>query len=241
MAERRTRAETKALLLDEGTRQLLAQGLKGTAEIRLKDVCDQLEERRGVRITPGSVYERIWADQRDFQLEVLATVLAERDLGEIDRALERAVASVDAALAGADRDAVVRRFCKLAADGLVNAVLDSAHWQIWVGAWGSTASTPELRDDHRIGEVIEAGYLRSTTHLGALVDSALDNAGLTLRPGLTSYQLGVALGSLVEGLSLRLRYDRDDTNELTTSEDGEDQAWGLPGVCFEALVDRFYT
>lgn len=51
----------------------------------------------------------------------------------------------------------------------------------------------------------------------------------------------LALGSLVEGLSLRLRYDRDDTNELTTSEDGEDQAWGLPGVCFEALVDRFYT
>ena len=105
MAERRTRAETKALLLDEGTRQLLAQGLKGTAEIRLKDVCDQLEERRGVRITPGSVYERIWADQRDFQLEVLATVLAERDLGEIDRALERAVASVDDAPAGADDNA----------------------------------------------------------------------------------------------------------------------------------------
>jgi hypothetical protein len=34
----------------------------------------------------------------------------------------------------------------------------------------------------------------------------------------------LALGSLVEGLSLRLRYGRDDTNELTTSEDGEDQA-----------------
>jgi hypothetical protein len=137
------------------------------------------------------------------------------------------------------RYAVVRRFCKLAADGLVNAVLDSAHWQIWVGAWGSTASTPELRDDHRIGEVIEAGYLRSTTHLGELVYTALEKAGLTLRPGLTSYQLGVALGSLVEGLSLRLRYDRDDTNELTTSEDGEELAWGLPGICFEALVDRF--
>lgn len=76
---------------------------------------------------------------------------------------------------------------------------------------------------------------------GGLVDTALNKAGLTLRPGLTSYQLCVALGSLVEGLSLRLRYDRDDSNELTTAEDGEEQAWGLPGVCFEALVDRFYT
>ena len=240
MAERRTRANTKALLLEEGTRQLLAQGLKGTAEIRLKDVCDQLEERSGVRITPGSVYERIWTDQRDFQLEVLTAVLAERDLGEIDRALQRAFESIDEADMGEDPAAAKRRFCKLAADGLVNAVLDSAHWQIWVGAWGSIASTPELRDDFRIGEVIEDGYLRSTTRLGEQCDNSLTRLGISLRPGLTSYQLAVALGSLVEGLSLRLRYDRDVTNELTTSENGKAQSWGLPGLCFEALVDRFY-
>ena len=88
--------------------------------------------------------------------------------------------------------------------------------------------------------MITDGYLRSTTHLGQLCDAALRRLGLSLRPGLTSYQLAVAIGSLVEGLSLRLRYDRDDSNELTTSEDGEDHAWGLPGICFEALVDRFY-
>jgi hypothetical protein len=240
MAERRTRAETKALLVEEGTRQLLAQGLKGAAEVRLKDVCDRIEERSGVRITPGSVYERIWVDQRDFQLEVLATVLAERDLGEIDRALEPAIQGVDRAAAAEEPELAKRRFCKVAADGLVNAVLDSSHWQIWVGAWGSIASTPELRDDHRIGEVIEDGYLRSTTRLGELCNTALTRLGLSLRPGFTDYQFGVAVGSLVEGLSLRLRYDHDHTNELTISEDGEDHIWGLPGVCFEALVDRFY-
>lgn len=239
MGERRTRAETKALLVEEGTRQLLAHGLKGVAEVRLKDVCDQIEERSGVRITPGSVYERIWVDQRDFQLEVLATVLAERDLGEIDKALEPAAQVLDDTTVG-DPQLAKRQFCKVAADGLVNAVLNSSHWQIWVAAWGSIASTPELRDDYRIGEVIEDGYLRSTTHLGELCHTALTRLGLSLRPGFTSYQFGVAVGSLVEGLSLRLRYDRDHTNELTTSEDGEDHAWGLPGICFEALVDRFY-
>jgi hypothetical protein len=240
MSKRRTRAQTKALLVEEGTRQLLAHGLKGAAEVRLKDVCDQIEERSGVRITPGSVYERIWVDQRDFQLEVLAKVLAERDLGEIDRALEPAVHSLKKAVATKDPQGAKRRFCKLAADGLVNAVLDSSHWQIWVGAWGSIASTPELRDDHRIGEVIEDGYLRSTIRLGELSHTSLTQLGLSLRPGFTSYQFGVAVGSLVEGLSLRLRYDHDHTNELTTSEDGKDHVWGLPGVCLEALVDRFY-
>ena len=91
-----------------------------------------------------------------------------------------------------------------------------------------------------IGEVIEDGYLRSTTRLGEQCDNSLTRIGFSLRPGLTSYQLAVALGSLVEGLSLRLRYDRDVSNELTTSEDGKAQSWGLPGLCFEALVDRFY-
>lgn len=241
MAKRRTRAQTKELLLKEGTRRLLADGLNGGVDIRLKDVCDQLEVRDGIRITPGSVYERIWADQRDFQLDVLASVLAERDVSEIDRALEPAVETVrDLVVGNFDMQVAKRRFCRLAADGLVEAVLDSAHWQIWVGAWGSIASTPRLRDDHRIGPVIEDGYLRSTTRLGDLCDAAFAGLGLSVRSGLTSYQFAVAIGSLVEGLSLRLHYDRDHTNELATSEPDQGQPWGLPAICFEALVDRFY-
>ena len=88
--------------------------------------------------------------------------------------------------------------------------------------------------------MIEDGYEQATTRLGERLNAAFNEMGLDLGDGLSSYQLGVAVGSLVEGLSLRLRYDHDDTAELTISENGTTTERGLPGVCLEALVDRFY-
>ncbi|MFZ4434803.1 MAG: hypothetical protein ACOYOQ_16555, partial [Microthrixaceae bacterium] len=159
---RRSREETKHLLLDEGTRALLAEGLRGTGDIRLKDVCERLERRTGIRITAGSVYERIWDDQRDFQIEVLARALSEYDATEIVRAFASAIDEID----GVDPDdpaacsRAKSRFCRRVARELVEGILESRPWQLWVGAWGAVATTPELRDDHRVGSVIEAGYER---------------------------------------------------------------------------------
>ena len=91
---RRSREETRRLVLDEGARWLLAEGLRGSVDIRLQDVCDRLEQRTGIRITSGSVYERIWRDQRDFQLDVMAEVLREYRVAEIVEALDVAAGAV---------------------------------------------------------------------------------------------------------------------------------------------------
>lgn len=49
----------------------------GFEQLTYSGVFNHLEENHGERVTIGSVHERIWASQRDFQLEVLATALAQ--------------------------------------------------------------------------------------------------------------------------------------------------------------------
>lgn len=221
---------------------LLSDGLRGAGDIKLKDVCERLERRKGIRITPGSVYERIWADQRDFQLEVIATVLQEYDASGITRALEHSRTGLERF----DLDDPYQRrkakrwFCHNTATQLVSGILESRHWQIWVGIWGAIASSPDLRDDKRIGGVIESGYEYVTQLLADACGQTMRQLGYRLRDGLTDYQLAVALGSITEGLALRLRYDTDHERELTTRHTGIEVEWGMPGLCFESIVDAFY-
>ena len=243
MAKRRTRDETRRLLLDHGSRLLLSQGMAATPDIRLKEVCETLEAATGVRITPGSVYERIWRDQRDYQLAVLAEVLGQYDAREITQALKRAGESEDftEVVTAADRDSAKTRYCRYAAGALIEATQGSRHWQIWVAASGCIASSEELRDDQRVRAAIEAGYERATEAISTAVLLTFQDFGYVIRVGLTEHQLGVALGSLIEGLALRLRFSTGHPRELPVGDGGADNPHGLLAVSFEALIDRFIT
>lgn len=239
---RRSRDETRRLLLDEGSRVLLTEGFRGLDHIRLQDICDRLERRTGIRITAGSVYERIWQDQRAYQMAVIAEVLQEYDAKEVTRALAEAAATLGNESPGdpVSRSEAKQRFCRHAATGLVHGTLASPYWQIWVAVWGSVASTPELGDDRRIGSIIEAGYRHATSEIARGCHAVLESLGYRLRGELTDEQLAIALGSLTEGLALRLRYDTEDIHELTAEHETSPEAGGLPAIAFEAIVDRFY-
>jgi hypothetical protein len=85
---RRNREETARLVREAAVRLLARDGLRGFSNsVRLDDALAMLQDETGIRLTHGSVYGRIWDDQRDFQLDVVATAIARYDGSEIASAI----------------------------------------------------------------------------------------------------------------------------------------------------------
>ncbi|MEL7158884.1 MAG: hypothetical protein AAFN30_20135, partial [Actinomycetota bacterium] len=100
---RRPRAETAELIRSSAVRLLRERGLQGFANsVRLDDALARLEQTEGIRLTHGSVYGRIWTDQRDFQLDVVATTIADYHGAEIADAIRNTTNPADRAGGGAD-------------------------------------------------------------------------------------------------------------------------------------------
>lgn len=76
MAQRRSRDELRELLLDVGVELLTERNVDFSIDaLGYRTVFDHLEKTRGVRVTYGSVHERIWGSQREYQLAVLTAAV----------------------------------------------------------------------------------------------------------------------------------------------------------------------
>jgi len=70
---RRSRDETRALMLDAGMEVLLRDGINlGASTLRYADAFELLKNERDIKVTRGSVHERIWSSQEAWQFDVLA-------------------------------------------------------------------------------------------------------------------------------------------------------------------------
>jgi hypothetical protein len=163
------------------------EGLRGFANsVRLDEALDVLLDREGIRLTHGSIYGRIWDDQRDFQLDVVATAVS-RYRGDDVAADIRATAE----LAGS-----------APAPGLIGPVFASAvasarrsrRWNLWIGASAAVVSTPDTEDDERLGAALAQARVRVTGTIGEALAEALGPA-----PSATYADLFV---SLVIGASI---------------------------------------
>ena len=124
------------VLLTTGVELLQERGLLGgAAHITLNEVFTAVAERRGERITPASVYQRIWPTQADFQADLLIAAAAFYPDGEEQPTLDAAREVVR----GADLSTLEGRFaalhevCRVAGDVHVRVLEASRAWQIWVG------------------------------------------------------------------------------------------------------------
>ncbi len=73
---RRTRAELRAMMLSAGKNVLFEiEPTLGFEQLTYTAVFEHLHEHQGQKVTIGSVHERIWPSQRDFQLDVIAQAL----------------------------------------------------------------------------------------------------------------------------------------------------------------------
>lgn len=92
---RRSRSELREMMLAAGTEVLFEiEPTLGFERLTYTAVFEHLLEHRGQKVTIGSVHERIWPSQRDFQLDVIAAALR-RPISKIhDAAFTRAASLI---------------------------------------------------------------------------------------------------------------------------------------------------
>ena len=207
----------------------------------LNDVFARASDDLGVRVTPASVYGRIWDTQADFQRDLLLAAAAFYPDGEERPTLEaarRVIAEADRETLAGRWDAL-REVCRVAGDVHVAVLGASRAWQIWVGVWALTVSTPTTADDRDLGPSILAGHEAATAALAAVLVEILHALGFRVRASLTVDQLALAVGATAEGLALRDRFASTHIHEVARPGRSDHQSWTLFGVAMEGIVMRF--
>jgi len=177
---RRSRDETARLVREAAVRLLERDGLQGFANsVRLDDALALLLDDDGIRLTHGSIYGRIWADQRDFQLDVVATAVARYDGSDIGDAMTAVLSNpspVDPAPDGSTGEGVAPTALALAFSSAADTATRSRMWNLWLGASAAVVSTPGTEDDERLAAALGSARAAVTDS----VASAL--SGLVLAP-----------------------------------------------------------
>lgn len=247
-SRRRSRAELKELLLDTATEILREEGVGvATTAITYQRVFDHLEDTTGVRVTRGSVHERIWASQRDFQLDVLRRV-ARWDPSGSNEATQAAVGEV---LAAADleteegRSDTLRDLCRVVGPINLAAAEERDHWSSWIGiALALTGS--RFDDSHErqaLLDTVADTYGRLTDDLVEMNEASSDllrrrpRADLFASPTEGDRFLTMLATALADGVALRQQFTDDLIDlELPTGPDGAPQTWHPYSVAMWAIL-----
>lgn len=234
-AKRRKRADLKTLVLRAGLEVLERDGIGvGAEDLTYAKVFDHLEQTEGIRVTRGSVHERIWDSQRDFQLEVLASIAEWDFVSSIEdtRALiEVAVADADLSTHAAREEAM--RFL-LRVGPMENLQRTDAvdKWALWHGTVSSVLSHPS--DDESVKIVREAATTSYRRLFAAWTQLYIDTArmlGYQFQnvPGLTEKELMEKWTSMIlamaDGFAIRIGAGLIETFELPSGPGGSIEEW----------------
>lgn len=224
-------------------------GLRPDA-ITYAKVFAHLEETRGLKVSRASVHRRIWADQDDFQHEVLAAAAVQTSpyhhVEEVHDGVQAVLDAVDQL--GLDGRERVRAFCRIAGRALIEIYLTSEEFrrfQMLKAAARSESSdvTAGLRaaiharsDGDRnerlspFGSVFEALGLRAKPELGLGFDEAVDVVMRLIQVLITGTHLDHHAGFPAAA------------SRAQSSLDAEDEAWPLTnfGLGFLAFVELFF-
>lgn len=127
-SKRRPRAELKQLMLKAGVEVYTGlDSSMGGERVNYANVFRHLEDTTGVRVTYGSVHERIWDNQRDFQLDVIRTAVTElMDQTVIDMDTQGAQLLADADLDSlAGRRAATQKLIRFIAERNFDLIMSS--------------------------------------------------------------------------------------------------------------------
>ncbi|MDW3217292.1 MAG: hypothetical protein R8F63_01655 [Acidimicrobiales bacterium] len=244
---RRTREETKQLVLDAAVDLVRIEGLGAEpTTVTYQKVFDHLEATTGVRVTRASVHERIWTSQEDFQFEVLE-LLSGTDSG-IQQTYSSAIEVFEstAELHPLDR---MREMTRVAADVNLAVAQGDPRFFSWVGMTMSLAAdaglTPERAEQLQIAT--SSSYADFEASGSELLRGLADLLGLRPRTDLfdeaaEGFTLIANLGiALSEGSTLRTRFDPAElpTVQLATALGGEQQEWSVFAAGYWALLNSF--
>lgn len=207
--KRRTREETRELLLEAAVRVVVARSngdLDGStnplAGVRITDALEEvnrlLHERDllAPQMTTGAAYN-IWPSQEEFQQALLDKILLDAATPEIDKVKAELAAGLRD---GADwRDLVTRCF---GVDFEVSYEEPTMFLMIGMAA---------LAPPQRVATMNQEGNDRYVAETGAILEQILEHGGRTVAPGLTMEDLVWAIEAIESGYMLRRRANYDVT------------------------------
>lgn len=248
---RRTREDLKNLILDAAAEVVEREGFGVTSStITYKQVFEHLEREHGIRVTRGSVHERIWASQHDFQVEVLRRATRWDARISTERTVE-AIASVleEGRRGGDDAWTILTEMARVAGEVNYRAADEDDLYFAWTGL--TLAMAQALRDDEdahdALARSVTDSYAALTDDFVAIFSDVFDSLGLRIREDRfpsaeraleTLTKLTTAVS---EGVSLRRRFDDDELPalEMRTGGDGEAHRWHPFSVAMLALLTLF--
>lgn len=200
---RRTKDETRVLLLEAGRELLRREGLPGAINIRLSDVLDE------VNLTSGAAYN-VWPSQDDFQ-EELALHLVE-NFSWSTRVVQQLLESAHEG--ASDPEALIREVSLAYYRLLIHEPDFYLALQFW--------AVREL--DVELESAIRCGYVRLQRNLVEFFVKALAGFEVEIRPPYSIDDITVAVTALTEGMALRAKFDP------AATRDGEVYAQTLVGL-----------
>jgi len=245
----RRREDLRSLLVEEGAQLLADEGIRGGENVTLARVIQRLADRGHARVTTGSVLgpTRLWTSQREFQLEVQAS-LAASSFGAppLDSTLEE----IDGCLATADlstgegRSRCLRELCRLVGQANFNALVAHRPWRVLLAILGTTLSTPPTDDDDVILEALRRSDRADVEEQQAVLYAPLlELLQMRVRPQFEPDGLRllvVAVTGLAAGLSLHARSHAEEIAGISLPDpDGSESEWHLFALGLDALVHYF--
>ncbi len=243
--QRHSRDEIRELLLDVGGSILREEGLGSGAEaVTFKKAFDRLEQTTGIRLTNGSVIQRVWRNQAEFQADVLVAIVLEGIEDEVDLTLGAVaplLATVDLTTPEG-REEAMRELCRVGGAANLNVMRRSNNWPMWIGVWGLVTSREPLDYRERIAEALVSGCHDFDDRIEEVYTAMVAFLGYRLRERFTLRQFAVAVDCLGQGCGLRDRIDDANLEGIArpTGPGGAMQEWTLFAVGFESLVRQFF-
>lgn len=213
---RRSRDETRMLLLKKAREVMLEEGLPEGTNIKLSSVL----ERAG--LTTGAAYQ-VWKSQQVFQEDLALYIAREFEWAQPngDRDALRSMVTDNPSLEVATRRAALYYY---------DAFVNRPEFLMVLHFWGVNSPRPEL------SEAILEGYQIVHDGLQAMCVGTLETYGLKMRDPFNVTHLTVALSAATEGLILRQHWDKDNVAmEADTAHPGEELYVGM----LQAIVGHF--
>jgi hypothetical protein len=230
---------------------LAKEGLDiGVDHINYTKVFDHLEETTGIRVTRGSVHERIWDSQRDFQRELVVRAAG----WQFEQSTAASLEAVSAVIGAADtsthagRDAGLKEAIRVGTRTNLDGADEDDLWGVWQGITGAfTASMAESEELAPVVEAVRRSYEalsdefvalhgQITEALGWKLRDDLDLAGADLRRMVAS-----VAAALADGLGFREKFTGKLTFEIPTGPHGEMQPWDHLGYSLWIMINSVYS
>lgn len=232
---RRPRAELEQLLLAAGRELIASEGLSlGVEEVTFKRLFDHLETSVGVRVTHASVIGRIWANQAEFQLALLTSVLEQHVTEDpsLEDSLRRIAKVLDEADLGseASRWAALEEICRVGSEDNLALLQADTWWPLWVSVWAWIA-THEGPGRDQLAETLRRNYRDGDGAFAFLYEVVMDRLGFRLVEGISIEQFSAMLSTAAEGAAVRQRIDPEAV--ACATRDGA--PWTTLGLSFKAL------